>query len=195
MKKYERVFLFLLVLFASLGTAAADPGGAGGLLFGLQRPDWNPPFMPEAATPMNLEFLGGYGYGVDREGVIVGGFGMAMLDAGILEGSGSSADRAAGGIGGMIIGQRIVDERRLHLDLAARLGLGGTGLRTNGRWKGYALAYAEPYLELGLGLTPWMRVTASVGYQVLGNFAPGRLFKDFFMRTPTMGFSIAWGRF
>jgi len=207
MKTRPRPAILAIALLTCLAAAQAlsalprrfDPygleragGGAGGVLAGVARPGWNPDFMPQAVMPVDLGWIGGYGYGVGADGSIAGGFGFGFMDGG-WDGTGAPS-HVAGGVGGMIAGVRLFRDRWMHLDLATRLGLGGVavhGLPSGG----YAVAYAEPYLELGLGLTRWMRLTASVGYQWMGNIAPGRICGDFLLRSPTLGFSLAWGAF
>ncbi|MDP3177875.1 MAG: hypothetical protein Q8M76_08225, partial [Spirochaetaceae bacterium] len=71
----------------------------------------------------------------------------------------------------------------------------GVGAHTSSGWKVYAIAYAEPYAEVGIGLTPWMRLSATLGYQIIGNFVPGMAFTDLLLRSPTLGMTVTWGRF
>ena len=183
MEKNMRLGVAIAALLALAPLASAQ--GAGGVLFGAAKPDWNPSFLPEARMPVDLEYFGGYGYGVSGEGNIIGGFGLAFMDA--------AGDRLAGGAGGMVVGYRLVKETFVHLDLSARLGLGGMGEDTGNGWEGHAVFYAEPLAELGLALTPWMRLSATLGYQLIGSFAPGRLFSGVLMRSPTVGFAVTWG--
>jgi hypothetical protein len=185
MQRKTRSALAMAAMISLAFLASAE--GAGGVLFGMVKPAWNPSFMPDTRMPVDLEYFGGYGYGVGEQGNIVGGFGMAFLD--------STGDRMAGGAGGMIAGYRLVGERFIHLDLAARLGLGGMGSDGGSGWEGHAIIYAEPVAELGIGLTPWMRVSATLGYQFIGSFAPGKLFSDVVLRSPTIGFTVTWGDF
>jgi hypothetical protein len=175
-----------LLVAAMIAVAAlASAQGAGGVLFGMAKPDWNPSFIPEPRMPVDMEYFGGYGYGVGEQGNIAGGFGLAFMD--------SAGAGLAGGAGGMIVGYRLAGERFIHLDLIARLGLGGMGADSVSGWTGHAIIYAEPLAELGIALTPWMRLSATLGYQFIGNFAPGKLFSEVLLRSPTLGFAISWG--
>jgi hypothetical protein len=192
MRKRNRFLIAALALATAL-TASAE--GAGGILAGIVKPAWNPSFLPEALMPFDLEYVGGFGYGLTRDGGIVGGFGMAILDSSLLGSEPSSDMQLAGGIGGMVVGRRLLASRGLHLDLMGRLGLGGIALREGVDWGGYAVFFVEPYLDLGIGLTPWMRLSANVGYQMIGNFAPGKLAEELLLRTPSLGFTITWGEY
>ncbi len=204
MKAKKTALALAVILLVALGPAAA--AGAGGLLFGMVEPDWNPSFLPSAQTPQ-MEFMGGFGYGVTRDGLIFGGFGLAFLDYDLIGDYQDAAYHVAGGVGGMIVGSRVIGTRSLHLDVAARLGLGGMakGTRTpytvdsvTYYWfvsKGWALVYAEPYIELGLGLTPWMHLGATLSYPILGNFIPGKPFTDICYFTPVLGFTLGFGDF
>jgi hypothetical protein len=176
--------------------AFADSGGAGSPFIGMTMPEWNPDFMP-AASEARLLRIGASGYGVSRDGSIFGGFGFALLDAEYLDMT--FEDRAdpdfapyAGGVGGLVSGHRLGSGDFAHLDLAARLGAGGM---SSGRMRGWAVLYAEPYAELGLRFTPWMRLTASVGYMFMANLAPGTPFEDLILRSPTLAFGVAFGSF
>lgn len=181
-----------LALFAVC--AFARSGGAGGTFFGIQRPDMAPEFFPSLGADLGIEHFGGFGYGVGSDGYIVGGFGMAFLDRGLLGDTNAPPQHLAGGIGGLIVGQRFIREGRFHLDLCMRLGLGGVGKKDSG-WTGWALAYAEPYAEFLIEIAPWMALSAQLGYRFLGNFAPGLAFENLVMRSPVIGFAISWGRF
>ncbi|MEI6877171.1 MAG: hypothetical protein WCL50_18820 [Spirochaetota bacterium] len=191
MPRPARSFVLVVLSCAASLTFAA---GAGGVMFGLQRPDFAPSFLPSEGAEMGIEHSGGYGYGVDRHGFIVGGFGMGFLDQGLLGDPSPSAVNLAGGIGGMIIGQRVLNGGRVDLDVALRLGLGGIGEKSE-KWRGWALAYAEPYAELLVAITPWMALSAQAGYRFMGNFAPGLAFQKVFLRSPVLTFCVSWGSF
>jgi hypothetical protein len=192
----KRSALFLILASCSLSLALADSGGAGGPFLGSTVPEWNPDFMP-AASSARLLRIGASGYGVSHDGAIFGGFGIAILDAELFD---ASLDRRfdpsfapyAGGVGGIVSGRRLGSGDYAHLDLAARIGAGGIA---SGRRSGWAVLYAEPYAELGLRFTPWMRLTASVGYMFMASVAPGAPFKDLVLNAPTLGFGVAFGGF
>ena len=185
MQRRTRFYIAIATMITVAALASAE--GAGGLLFGVAKPGWNPNFMPEPQMPADLEYFGGYGYGISERGNIVGGFGMAIMDYAV--------DRMAGGAGGMIVGWRLVRDSFIHVDLVARLGLGGMAAYSGKGWKGFAIYYVEPLGEIGIGLTPWMHLSATLGYQLIGNFVPGKPSSDIFMRSPTLGFTLTWGVF
>ncbi len=198
MSRTSRVLAVLVALIALAGAAAAE--GAGGAFFQIVKPDWNPSFLPDARMPYNVDYFGGYGYGVTYDGSIIGGFGFGFFDSNSM-GFLSNWDaqyHMAGGVGGVIVGARLVGTRLVHLDLASRLGLGGLWYyNPSALWrnKGYAIAYAEPYVELGLGFTSWMHLSATLGYAVMANIVPGLAFEDFVNRSPTLGFTVSFGDF
>jgi hypothetical protein len=194
----KRVFLALAcALLFTVGAHAS--GGTGGVFVGTVEPAWSTSFLPLPGDrmPFNLEYCGGYGFGVDDEGVITGGFGLAFLDSDILNPGGSSS-HIAGGAGGLVVGDRVIGSNTVHLDVAFRLGAGGCYVDyagTGDNRKGYAIVYVEPYAELGLGLTSWMHLAATAGFQMMGNIGPGSPFSDFLVYSPTLGFSITFGSF
>jgi len=206
---------FLLAFF--LIAACAPPAlteGFGGLLFGLSQPSWNPDFLPPVPSSMpEFEYMGGYGGRSTFDGMIIGGFGLAILDYSIYDkanwGSSSPVPRhMGGGVGGLLLGSRIIASRHAHLDLAARLGLGGmavsdrqvsgtaNGVDSYGYVsRGWALAYAEPYLELGLGPQPWIRVNAELSYPIFGNLIPGRPFGELLHYSPVLAIGLTFGSY
>jgi hypothetical protein len=201
--------LALLLFACSTFAGSAFAEGAGGLLFGLVQPKWNPSFMPAVPDTLpDFEYMGGFGYGVTRDGTIIGGFGLAFLDYEIYDprnwrSSSQVPMHVAGGAGGLIVGSRVFGSASSHLDIAARLGMGGLGLATkdlsaySSRYepRGYAIVYAEPYVELGLGLTRWMHVSATFGYPYIGNLLPGKPLSALAYYTPTIGATVTFGSF
>ena len=181
--------------------------GAGGLLFGFVQPAWNPSLMPKVpGTVPDFEYMGGYGYGVTRDGIIIGGFGLSFLDYNVADANASSQLRHfAGGVGGIVVGSRVFGGESAHLDLASRLGVGGMALWTGSNTStpgslsdsntGYMMAYAEPYVELGVGLTSWMHLSATLGYPILGNLIPGKPMTDVSYFSPTIGATLTFGSF
>ena len=158
MKRHPVPFSFLLFLLALAAPLAAE--GAGGVIFQLVEPALTPRFLGAAAMPYELEFIGGYGYGVTDEGLVIGGFGFGFFDANLVSYDYDwRNEHLAGGVGGMILGQRVFGTRNAHLDIDCRLGLGGAGYWSESApdGRGYAICYIEPYAELGIGLTPWMQ--------------------------------------
>ena len=184
----------LAAAFSTLTVLGTAGSGAGGILFGIQRPDLSPSFLPASGASAGVESVGAYGYALDAEGFIVGGFGMAILDQGILEGGNLTEGSYAGGVGGLLVGQRLVGERRFKLDLSARLGVGGLA-QYKGDWTGWAVVFAEPFAEAAIVLSPWMALSAQAGYRLMGNFAPGLAFDRFFILSPVLCFAVSWGLF
>ena len=196
MKRHPVPFSFLLFLLALAAPLAAE--GAGGVIFQLVEPALTPRFLGAAAMPYELEFIGGYGYGVTDEGLVIGGFGFGFFDANLVSYDYDwRNEHLAGGVGGMILGQRVFGTRNAHLDIDCRLGLGGAGYWSESApdGRGYAICYLEPYAELGIGLTPWMHLSATFGYTLIGNLIPGRFFSELLAYSPTLGFTVSFGDF
>jgi hypothetical protein len=133
---------FLVLVFVG---AASAKGGAGSVFFGFSEPSWHPSFLPESSSSYQLFYFGGEGYGVDSDGVISGGFIMELSSISSDQSDMTSQEPLAFGIaGGAILGSRLVSEPGLHLDLAARVGVGGfigqSGQYVNNTY-GYSLAY------------------------------------------------------
>lgn len=193
--KLSLTLLVLLVFLA--GFASAE--GAGGSFFQVVKPEWNPSFLPDVRMPYTLEYFGGYGYGVSDDGAIFGGFGFGFLDSDQMSSSPNwGVEHLSGGVGGMLVGARIVGLPMIHLDLVVRLGAGGVDYfnpSASAQDQGYAILYAEPYAELGLGFTRWMHLSMTVGYSLMANFVPGLPFEDFVNRSPTLGFTVTFGDF
>jgi hypothetical protein len=204
--------LTVAALLAACNVAAAFAGGAGGLLFGFLVPEWNPALLPDLpAGQPGFETMGGFGYGVTRDGFIIGGFGLALLDWDMYDGAtwtdpAAAAPHLAGGFGGLLVGSRVIGADEVHLDLVARLGFGGMAtLEYAGidpfdgspdyAASGYAMVYAEPYAELGVGLAPWMHLAATLGYPVFANLIPGKPFSAVLGYGPQLGATLTWGSY
>ena len=172
MKSPRRCLAVLLLVV--LPACVAMAGGAGGVGYGCQY------FDPQLSNQnLGLSYITGYGYGVNRWGNRIGGFGMAIL---------SGTGTTAGGVGGMLIGQ----EFRGGPLVAAVTCLGGVGGASYAH-RGYMLIFGEADLELGLRVLPWMQVVAYAGYQAWGNAIPGFPFTNAFVYTPVLGVRIGWG--
>lgn len=196
MKRHVASAFALVILISIAPPLAAE--GAGGVIFQIVKPEWTPRFFGGAAMPYDLEYVGGYGYGVTDEGLVIGGFGLGFFDTDTVSYDYSAdRDHLAGGVGGIILGTRVLGSRFAHLDLDCRLGLGGVGYwgASAPDGEGYAICYAEPYAELGVGLSPWMHLSVTLGYTLMGNLIPGKLFTDFLNHSPTLGFTTSFGGF
>lgn len=193
-KKRSALACTLACVLSSI--ALAQSGGAGGPTLGATMPEWNPDFMP-AASDARLLRIGAVGYGVSRDGTIIGGFGYGLIAAELFDAAprgrlDTSSASPAGGVGGLVSGYRLGSGDFAHLDLAVKLGAGGM---SSGRMRGWAVLYAEPYAELGLRVAPWLRLTASAGYMLMANLVPGTPFEDLLLRSPTLDFGLAFGSF
>lgn len=172
-----------IVIGAATG-AWAGGGGAGGLTNGTQYLD-----LDRCLYSHDIEevTVGGFGYGVDRHGERVGGFGLAFF----------SADPAIvfeGGVGGFINGQQF-SIGPLTAAVVAWTGVGC--LTTNvpgiaGTW--YTL-FLEADVEVGWAVTRWMQVSGYAGMQLLTNLSPEDPFQGLLFYTPVVGVRVAWGSF
>ena len=170
----SRKIFIVIVLFVAIPACVALAGGAGGVGYGFQYYD------PQLSNvDLGLATITGYGYGVNGWGNRIGGFGMALL---------SVTGQAAGGVGGMLMGQ----EWRGGPLMAAVTLLGGVGGAGYAR-HGYMLLFGEADIELGIRVLPWMQVVAYAGMQAWGNTVPGRPFTSVFVYTPVIGFRLGWG--
>jgi hypothetical protein len=181
----------LLIIFLVSVTCGAFADGAGGVFFGYQTSTY--PFLSDNYEIPNsgfgLNYFGGYGYGVSRDGVITGGFGMAITDP-------ENESGITGGFGGVINGYQLIDWP-IQLNILAFIGFGGlyTGNHQSNPDSGYFGLLAEVQLELGVPVTPWLMPSIYIGYQAAANVVPGEAFKSFISYTPTIGVRIAWGSF
>ena len=181
----------LLWLFIGLATIAVADGGGGGIYFGYQTSAY--PFLSDnytiANNSMGLAYFGGFGYGVASDRTIVGGFGMAILDM-------ENDTGIAGGFGGVISGVRLL-RTPISLSILSLTSLGGlgTGSYETESGDGFFAVSEELTIELGIPILSWFMPTVYVGYQVIGNLVPGRVFTAFFSYTPVFGFRIQWGDF
>jgi hypothetical protein len=171
----RRIFV-VIALLLGVPAALSFAGGAGGVGVGAQYFD-----ASMSNTNLQMAYITGYGYGVLWSGQRIGGFGTALL---------STGHDAAGGVGGLIIGQEL---RSGPLVLAFSLwgGAGGASVRHHG----YMLVFGEADIELGLRVLPWMQVVAYAGYQAWGNMVPGVPFSSAALSTPVIGIRIGWGAF
>ncbi len=180
--KRIRIGIIAAALLAALPLASAFARGAGGVTGGYQY------FDPAVASGDFLErFVGGFGYGVDRDGRRFGGFGLGFY-------SETDPERFAGGVGGIITGQEV---RLGNVTLAATLwaGVGGMSSPAFGMEPGYMIGFAELDLEAGVAIFRWFQVSVYGGMQVMGNLTPGRPFTDALYYSPVIGIRTAWGSF
>lgn len=183
--------VFLLLSIMIIPSVFAGGGGGGGVFYGYQVSNYD--FLLEnyeiPNNTLGLSYFGGYGYGVSRDGIISGGFGMAIVDTELDSG-------ITGGFGGVINGIQILDWP-IHLSLVSYTGFGGiyTGSHSSTPNSGFFAVSEEIDLEIGLPLFGWFMPTVFIGYQVAGNIIPGDLFSSFFSYSPVVGIRIGWGSF
>jgi hypothetical protein len=169
--------LLSALLMAMIPASLAVAGGAGGAGFGGQYYD---PGLTSANH--SLMYISGFGYGRSEApfGQRIGGFGMAIL---------SGDGTAAGGVGGMLLGQEF---RAGPLVAALTLFYGVGGMAYND--SGYMVLFGEADFELGIALL-WTQVTAYAGLQAWGNLIPGFPLSSAVVYTPVLGVRVAWGAF
>lgn len=184
MKRFIAIFIFLVTVSCVLH---AD--GGGGMFSGYQTCHY--PILsdfPVSRNTMGLLYFGGYGYGISENGNLIGGFGYAILDQEGITG-------IAGGMGGILVGKRIM-KRPISLMLVSWTGFGGIysgKVNTGGAGSGFFCISQELQIELGIPLTDWFVLSPYLGYQVVGNLIPGKLFSSFVSYTPVIGVKITWG--
>ena len=170
-----------IALFAAAG-AFAD--GAGGVTHGMQYLDVEGGWY---TADVAANTVGGFGYGVNHDGVRVGGFGLAFY-------SDDPCVDFSGGVGGLINGQQL----SLGPLTAAAVLWTGVGCLTSdvpGLAGDWVVGFAELDVEVGWAVMPWMQVSCYAGMQVMGNVTGGTPFQEFLFYTPTVGVRVAWGSF
>jgi len=179
----------ILVAAAAIAVLAAsgvwaDGGGAGGVTNGCQYLD-----LDHCLYSHDIEQLtvGGFGYGVDRHGERIGGFGLAFFSA-------DPAVEFEGGVGGVINGQQ-VSIGPLTAALVAWTGIGCLATDVPGIAGTWITLFLEADVEVGWAITRWMQVTGYAGMQLLTNLSPGDPFAGLLFYTPVVGARIAWGSF
>lgn len=178
--KRLRVFALCLVLLSAAAPIMAN--GGGGIFYAVNSPFadslGNSEFQPRA-----LQQSGGFGYGIDRDGTKIGGFGLSFLDA--------SSNEAAGGFGGMLLGSYSTIGP-FSFAGNGMLGIGGLhlpGLLDNGG----ALSFlGQLDLELGFPVTDWFQISAFAGVQFL---LPVTSAYKGSIHYPMMGLRLTWGSF
>jgi hypothetical protein len=174
----------VIAVLAASGAYAGRAGGAGGVTYGNQYLDLDGGWY---SVDVEENTVGGFGYGVNRHGERIGGFGLAFF-------SFDPSVVFAGGVGGLINGQQI----SLGPLTAAAVAWTGVGCLTTdvpGLAGSWVTLFFELDVEVGWAVTPWLQVCGYAGMQLMGNVSPGRPFEDFLFYTPTVGVRIAWGSF
>jgi len=193
-------------------TAGAYPGGGGGveLYTNMDAALLSGVGIPTAALvdlPQGSAYgVGGFGYGIDRHGWKIGGFGKAIFMGGpslplSMRNAQVVVNSVAGGIGGLISGGhgRIGP---LDLSINCRLGVGGLAVSGWISRQGFApylsnigivALYGAADMEVGVHFFPAMMISAFAGIESLAPIAYGA--DLVIVPTPTMGIRLTWGSF
>ena len=185
-----RITIVAAAAIALLAAVGAFADGAGGVTHGMQYLDLDRCYDLDGGwytADVGLQTVGGFGYGANRHGERVGGFGLALF-------SEDPTIEFAGGVGGLINGQQISVG---PLTAAAVVWVGAGCLTSDvpgldGSW---VVAFGELDLEVGWALTPWFQVSGYAGMQVMGNVTGSHPFQEFLFYTPVVGVRVAWGSF
>lgn len=173
--------LIVCVVVLVLTTTFSFAGGGGGLTYGVYL--HMPPYSNQQLT---VNFFGGFGYGVNRQGAKIGGFGIAILDN-------DASDLMAGGFGGLITGKRLT-AGPFFVSINIWSGFGGIG-SSFGNPSSFFGLFLEGNVEFGIRLVPWMQLAVFAGEQVITNLIPGLPFVGNLVYTPVFGTRIIWGGF
>lgn len=186
-KKMTKKICVLGVLFLiALGVGFAN--GGGGVYYGQQVAQY--PFFENYDIDNNslgLIYYGGFGYGIDKDDIIKGGFGMTIYDP-------SGVSGIAGGFGGVIAGVRLL-KLPLNISIVSYTGFGGlyTGNHKTSPGSGFFAVSGELDLEVGVPIFKWFMPVVYAGYQVQANVIPGKIFEGFLSYTPVVGVKMTWG--
>ena len=163
-------FLVFPTLFLAL-TLPLAAEGAGGVEF-TQTLDF--PGTHDAVFP--LRSAGGFGYGVLRDGTVVGGWGMG----------GASGERKAG-FGGTMEGWQHRFGPLVAL-LTTKVGFGGV---TGPNESAFALMGAAE-VQVGVLVLPWFNVGLKAGAEATAGFYPSGTEVGW---TPLVGLRLSWGAY
>jgi hypothetical protein len=173
-----------LAVVAASGAWAGGGGGAGGVTHGFQYI-----YLDNCLSSVNVQenTIGGFGYGVNRHGERIGGFGLAFFSV-------DPSVEFEGGVGGLINGQQF-SIGPLTAAAVAWTGIGCLTTDVAGIAGTWFTLFIEADVEVGWALTPWLQVTGYGGMQVMVNLEPEDPFEGMLFYTPTVGVRIAWGSF
>ena len=194
-------FLISILLISAFSLSAYDDSedegaGCGGIFFQRQATEY--PFAEDwniNQASMDLEMIGGSGYGVSSDGKISGGFGFGILsdlnDDGILE-----AGEVAGGFGGIINGVRIL-RYPLNLSFITCIGLGGVaqGNGVEDEEDGWFSVILQANVEVGLPAFGWFMPVVYAGYQYMGSLIDNEAGESFQTYSPVLGARLFFGCF
>jgi hypothetical protein len=185
-----RITIMAAAAIALLAAVGAFADGAGGVTHGMQYLDLDRCYDLEGGwyrADVGLQTVGGFGYGANRRGERVGGFGLAFY-------SDDPSVDFAGGVGGLVNGQQL-SVGPLTAAAVAWTGVGCVSSDVPGLAGSWIVAFAEIDLEVGWAITPWFQVSGYAGMQLMGNVTGGRPFDEFLFWTPVVGARVAWGSF
>lgn len=203
MKHFNIRFLLSISLMAVVCVAAAyghdhdghrgsdRGGGAGGVFWGSQNlaypwEDESDPYF--GATDQQLDYVGGMGYGIDRDGHVAGGFGVGFSE------NSDNEDGISGGFGGLISGYRFIG-RPINVLGLIYAGIGGvsdpSSADTNMQ-DGVFAVMGEATLEASLPMF-FFHPTIYIGYQAIASVGHGDIGDVFLSYAPTLGFRLLWG--
>lgn len=194
MKKYFVFFALsgLLLCISVLAPAMLFADGVGGAYWGSQKTTypWESQDDPVfGSTADRLDYVGGMGYGISRDGRIAGGFGLGFTERDMEEDQG-----LAGGFGGVISGYRIF-QHPLNVLTLIYAGVGGVSDETSEDPRlrdGSFAVYGEATIEASLPLI-FFHPTLYAGYQVIASVGEGGVGDAFLSYSPTVGVRILWG--
>lgn len=194
MKKYVAFFAlsWLLLCFSVLAPAVLFADGAGGTYWGSQKTTypWESQDDPVfSSTAHQLDYVGGMGYGIRRDGRVAGGFGLGFSERDMEKDQG-----LAGGFGGVISGYRVI-QYPVNVLTLIYAGVGGVSDVTSEDPRmrdGSFAVYGEATLEVSLPLV-FFHPTLYAGYQVIASVGEGGVGDAFLSYSPTVGVRILWG--
>lgn len=184
--RMNRIFVAAAVIavLAASGAYAGGAGGAGGVTHGFQYLDLDGGWY---SVDVRENSVGGFGYGVNRHGERIGGFGLAFFSA-------DPSVAFEGGVGGLINGQQF-SIGPLTAAAVAWTGVGCLHTDVPGMAGSWVTLFLEADVEVGWALTPWLQLTGYGGVQMMASLAPDEPFESMLFYTPTVGVRIAWGSF
>ena len=175
----------VIAALAASGAWAGGGGGAGGMTHGFQYLDLAGGWY---SHDVRENTIGGFGYGVNRYGERIGGFGLAFFSA-------DPGIEFEGGVGGLINGQQF-SIGPLTAAAVAWTGIGCLTTNLPGMAGSWITLFLEADLELSWALTPWLQATCYGGVQLMANLSPEDPFdENVLFYTPVVGVRFAWGSF
>jgi len=192
MKRGNWALVAILSLTATLPLAAE---GAGGLEFTqvVGRDLWPLPgasSLPDRTGRVTT--AGAFGYGVDPDGAVTGGFGLGVSSSGLdlpSSPTGQEATSFRAGYGGVLHGWAHRWGPLTGL-VISKVGFGGA--TWSGGISGFSLL-GTAEAQIGYLVLPWFNLGLSAGVAGTVTFAPGQPFIVAF--APTTGLTLSWGSF